>query len=159
MYNSRIVIIVLLLLSSSVAFAQPSQVPMRKLQGYFFSGSESILKDGVNCFVVQKKQDFEKLFGKDRPDTPQFSKEWMLVLVMPATKKDIQLDFVRVSMKAGTFVEVYCDLNKLKGKLLTYETNPIVLCTIPKYEGIKTINFYEERKRGLELVESVEVKK
>lgn len=159
MYSNKIVFTVLLMLFSLSAFAQPSPVQMKKLQGYFFSGSESILKDGVNCFVVQKKQDFERLFGKDRPDTPQFSKEWMLVLVMPATKKDIQLEFVRVSMKAGTFIEVYCDLNKLRGKMLTYEANPIAICTIPKFEGIKTINFYEERKRGLELVESVVVKK
>lgn len=159
MYSNKIVVTVLFMFFSFSAFAQPSPVQMKKLQGYFFSGSESMLKDGVNCFVVQKKQDFEKLFGKGRADTPQFSKEWMLVLVMPATKKDIHLDFIRVSMKAGSFIEVYCDLNKLKGKLLTYETNPLVLCTIPKSEGIKTINFYEERKRGLELVESVEVKR
>ena len=107
MYNIRIVITVLLVFCFSASFAQPTPVQMKKLQGYFFSGSESMLKNGVNCFVVQKEQDFEKLFGKNRPDTPQFSKEWMLVLVMPATKKDIQLDFIKVSMKAGTFIEVY----------------------------------------------------
>ncbi|MCB9046335.1 MAG: hypothetical protein H6550_09365 [Chitinophagales bacterium] len=132
---------------------------MKKLQGYYFSGNESVLKDGVNCFVIQKKQDFEKLFGKGRTDTPSFSKEWMLILLMPATKKDIELEFIRVSMKAGTFIEVYCDLNKLRGKLLTYEANPIAVCTIPKFDGIKDINFYEERKKGLELVESVQVKR
>lgn len=139
--------------------AQPSEVPMKKQTGYFFSGEQNMLKEGVNYFVIQKKNEFEKLFGKGRSDTPSFSKEWMLVLVMPATKKDIILEFNRVSMKAGTFVEVYCDLNKLKGKLMTYEANPIAVCTIPKYTAVKKINFFEERKKGLEPVASIEVRR
>lgn len=159
MYGYKILFAFIFTLCSVVVYAQPTQVQMKKLSGYFFSGSDAILKDGVNYFVIQKKQDFEKLFGKDRADTPQFSKEWMLVLVMPATRKDILLEFNRISMKAGTFIEVYCDLNKLRGKMLTYDANPIAICTIPRFAGVKTINFYEERKRGLELVESVEVKK
>ena len=159
MYFRIIVSTIICLLLSFSPFAQPTPVQMKKLQGYYFSGNESVLKDGVNCFVIQKKQDFEKLFGKGRTDTPSFSKEWMLILLMPATKKDIELEFIRVSMKAGTFIEVYCDLNKLRGKLLTYEANPIAVCTIPKFDGIKDINFYEERKKGLELIESVQVKR
>ncbi|MBW7912493.1 MAG: hypothetical protein H3C54_02030 [Taibaiella sp.] len=155
---NKLVITFCILLLSSVASAQPTEVQAKKLQGYFFSGSDAMLKDGPNCFVITKKQEFEKLFGKGRADTPNFSKEWMLVLLMPATKKDIQLEFNRISMKAGTFVEVYCDFNKLRGKMLTYETNPIAVCTIPRFEKVKTINFYEERKKGLELVTSVEVK-
>lgn len=141
------------------ANAQPTEVQAKKLSGYFFSGSDAMLQDGPNCFVITKKQEFERLFGKGRADTPHFSKEWMLVLLMPATKKDIQLEFNRISMKAGTFVEVYCDFNKLRGKNLTYEINPIAVCTIPRFEKVKTINFYEERKKGLELVTSVEVKR
>lgn len=142
-----------------VTNAQPTEVQAKKLSGYFFSGSDATLKEGPNCFVITKKQEFEKLFGKGRADTPNFSKEWMLVLLMPATKKDIQLEFNRISMKAGTFVEVYCDFNKLRGKMMTYEANPIAVCTIPRFEKVKTINFYEERKKGLELVTSVEVKR
>lgn len=153
------IVTVFAVLFSFCCIAQPSEVQMKKLTGYFFSGDESILKPGVNCFVVQKKQEFEKLFGKGRTDTPDFNKEWMIILLMPVTKKDIVMDFNRISMKAGTFVEVYCDLNKLRGKLLTYEANPIAICTIPKFDKIKTVNFYEERKKGLELMTSIEVKR
>lgn len=155
---NKLFITLSLMLLGFAATAQPTEVQAKKLQGYFFSGNDDMLKDGPNCFVITKKQEFEKLFGKGRADTPQFSKEWMLVLLMPATKKDIQLEFNRISMKAGTFVEVYCDFNKLRGKMLTYENNPIAVCTIPRFEKVKTINFYEERKKGLELVTSVEVK-
>lgn len=155
---NKLFITLSLMLLGFATTAQPTEVQAKKLQGYFFSGNDDILKEGPNCFVITKKQEFEKLFGKGRADTPNFSKEWMLVLLMPATKKDIQLEFNRISMKAGTFVEVYCDFNKLRGKMLTYETNPIAVCTIPRFEKVKTINFYEERKKGLELVTLVEVK-
>lgn len=138
--------------------AQPTQVPIQKQPGYFFSGNDGMLDDGVNCFVVQNLKEFEKFFGKNRSDTPHFSKEWMLILVMPSTTKDINLDFSRVSMKAGTFIEVYCDLNQLRGKRLTYEINPLAVCTIPRYEKVQTVNFYEERKHGLELIEKVDIK-
>lgn len=161
MYTSKVAMafIALFMLLSVTSIAQPAEVQMKKLGGYFFSGGESTLKPGVNFFVVQRKQEFEKLFGKGRADTPNFNKEWMLVMVMPATKKDIQLEFNRISMRAGTFVEVYCDLNKLRGKLLTYEANPIAVCTIPRFETVKTVNFYEDRKKGLELVATFETKR
>lgn len=159
LYSVRIAITCVLLSVIGIhAYAQPSQVPMKKQNGYFFSGKESMLDDGVNCFVITEPKEFEALFGRNRSDTPHFHKEWMIVLVMPATKKDIQLDFTRISMKAGTFVEVYCDLNKLKGKQLTYEANPIAVCTIPRYDKVKEVNFYEERRKGLEIMKSVEIK-
>lgn len=152
-------LLLICLLSFSLCDAQPSEVPMTKVSGYFFSGEQSMLKPGVNFFLVQKKQEFEKLFGKGRSDTPRFSKEWMLVLVMPQTKKDVKMDFERISMKAGTFIEVYCDLNKLRGKLLTYQANPITVCVIPRYDNVKTINFYEPWKKDeLRLVHTLEVK-
>lgn len=141
-----------------VAYAQPTEVEMTPLADHYFVGDEDKLESGVNCFVIEKMKDYEKFFGRTRrADTPHFEKEWMLVLLMPSTKKDIPLKFNKVSMKAGSFIEVYCDLNNLKGGTLTYEHHPIAVCTIPKYEGINKIEFYEENKRGgiheLEIVE------
>ena len=153
------ILVIFLMFLFKNTFAQPTEVQMKKQSGYIFVGDEKNLQDGVNYFVLQRKQDFYKMFGKGRRDGPDFSKEWMLVMVMPSTKKDIQLEFNRISMKAGTFVEVYCDLNKLRGKLNTYEANPIAVCTIPKFPNVKTVNFYEERKKGLELVATVETKR
>lgn len=141
------------------AKAQPSPIPMNKKQGYFFSGSESLLDKGVNCVVIRELKEFEQYFGRGRADTPHFSKEWMLLLVMPATKKDIQLEFNRVSMKAGDFIEVYCNLNGLKGKMLTYEMNPLAVCTIPRHDKVQYVHFYEELKKSYELIETIEVKR
>lgn len=159
MFNKIAIVTIFAIILSVGTFAQPTEVPMKKVSGFFFSGDQTMLQHGVNFFVLQKKQEFEKLFGKGGADTPNFAKEWMLVMVMPATKKDVQLEYNSISMKAGTFVEVYCDLNKLRGKMLTYKANPIAVCIIPKYESVKTVNFYEERKKNeLSLVSSVEVK-
>lgn len=154
----RIIAILLLAFSFNTAFAQPQQVQMRKLQGYYYNGSDARLKDGVNCFVIADKKEYIRHFGSGRSDMPNFEKNWLLILVMPATKKDIFLDFNSVSMKAGNFIEVYCDFNKLRGKQLTYEANPLAVCMIPAFKKIDVVNFYEERKRGLELAEKVEVK-
>ena len=142
----------------NTSYAQPQQIQMRKLQGYYYNGSESRLKKGVNCFVVTDKKEYVRHFGTGRSDMPNFEKNWILILVMPSTKKDIFLDFNSVSMKAGSFIEVYCDFNKLKGKQLTYETNPLAVCMIPTFNNVNKVNFYEEIKKGLELAASIEVK-
>lgn len=154
----RILLILLLSVGFGNAYAQPQQVQMRKLQGYYYNGSDARLKSGVNCFVITEKKDYEKHFGTGRGDMPDFEKNWILILVMPATKKDIFLDFNSVSMKAGNFIEVYCDFNKLRGKQLTYETNPLAVCMIPAFDNVNVVNFYEERKKGLELAAKIEVK-
>ncbi len=122
---------------------------MTPMQDHYYIGGDRFLDEDVNCFVLQEMEEYLDFFGKTRrADTPDFSKEWMLILIVPQTKKDIQMKFNRVSMKAGSFIEVYCDLGKLKGKILTYEQYPLAACTIPKYSNIKTIKFYEEKKGG-----------
>ncbi|HEY9176623.1 MAG TPA: hypothetical protein VIN07_02985, partial [Flavipsychrobacter sp.] len=72
---NKLVITIFIMLLGTVSVAQPTEVHMKKLQGYFFSGSDAMLKDGPNCFVITRLQEFEKFFGKGRADTPQFSKE------------------------------------------------------------------------------------
>ncbi len=150
-----IILSTVLLFSTLATIAQPRQLKLTNKSGYYFSGNDSKLKDGVNCFVVNEQKEYEKLFGRKKDI--DFEKEWMLVLVMPSTKKDIFLQFNRVSMQAGSFIEVYCDFGKLKGKALTYDTNPLAVCTIPKQEDIRTVRFYEEHKGKLHLVETVQV--
>jgi len=148
---------ILILLSVFIAVslhAQPVPVEIRKLDNYYYLGAP--LKPWVNCMVLSDRKQFEKTFGKtSRPDTPDFSKEWMLVLTMPETKHQCDLTFQRISMKAGQFIEVYCglDLDKFP---LTYKYIPLTACAIPKYKGIHKLNFYNERK--MRLLASVEVK-
>ena len=61
---NKLFITLSLMLLGFATTAQPTEVQAKKLQGYFFSGNDDILKEGPNCFVITKKQEFEKLFGK-----------------------------------------------------------------------------------------------
>ena|ERR1044071_513407 len=134
--------------------AQPATVNVKPLLNYDFVGDASDLKPGVNCFVLTERRYFDKFFGKsNRPDTPQFSKENVLVLLMPETNKDSKLSFKRVDTKAGDFIEAYCSMDLNKGKL-SYKFFPIAVATIPKYPGVKKVNFYNDHMR---LIKSVEI--
>lgn len=131
-----------------LGYAQPGNVSIRPLQDYHFF-SENELKDGVNCFVLTNRKQMEKMFGKiDRPDTPDFAKEFLLVMVMPVTKKETRLGYKGISVKAGEFIEVYCDVS-LKGHRLTYDYNPIAVAIIPRYNNVRTIHFFDEKKKRL----------
>lgn len=148
------ILILLSVFLTAHLYAQPVPVEIKKLDNYYYIGAP--LKSGVNCMVLSDRKQFEKMFGKtSRPDTPDFSKEWMLILAMPETKHQCDLSFQRVSMKAGQFIEVYCglDLNKFP---LTYKYIPLTACVIPKYKGIHKINFYDAHK--MRPLTSVEVK-
>ncbi|MCB0698910.1 MAG: hypothetical protein KDC11_03645 [Chitinophagaceae bacterium] len=142
-------VLIVLFFAAPRAFAQPVKVEMKPLQDLYYIGDEKKLEKGVNCFVLQKRKEYEEFFGKtDRVDTPNFSKEWMLILVLPSTRKDVKMKFNRVSMKAGSFIEIYCDLGKLRGGTLTYEHHPLVACTIPQSDNTRLLKFYEEKKNG-----------
>lgn len=139
------VIFVMFLLLPLLVSAQPQQVPVRFLHDYYYYGTTP-LNVGVNAFVATSRKDFKKLFGEtNRPDTPDFSKEWMIVLVMPKTKWDAKINISNVSMKAGSFIEVYTKVFEGKHKL-TYDVYPIKVALIPKYNGISVINFYDGKR-------------
>lgn len=139
-----------------ILFAQPVKVPVRPMQDYHFIGDNAALKPGVNCMVITNRKQFEKTFGKtDRPDTPSFANELMLVLLMPETRRESRLYFERISMKAGEFIEVYCKFD-LNIHPLTYRYYPIITCAIPRFAAIHKINFYNERH--MRLLESVLIK-
>lgn len=145
----------LICLLSVVLYAQPLPVQVRPLYHYDFIGTGIDLKPGVNCFVITHRKQMEKFFGTTtRPDTPDFSKEQMLVMVVSETKKDAKLSFDKVDSRAGNFVEAYCTVKLNLGRL-TYATYPVAVCTIPKYKGVQKVNFYNGDMR---LMKSVEVK-
>ncbi len=136
--------------------AQPVQVQIRPLRDYYFTGDGSQLKPGINCFAITDRQQFNKFFGKtNRPDTPAFASEIMLVMLMRESKQDSKLSFDKVDMKAGNFIEVYCSSKINKGKL-TYTTYPIAVCAIPKYKGITKLNFYNYKT--MKLIQTVGLK-
>ncbi len=138
-------IFIMFLLLPCVLKAQPQPVPVRFLQDYYYLGAAP-LNEGVNAFVVTSRKDFKKLFGiTQRPDTPDFSKEWMIVLLMPKTKWDAKIDIKDVSMKAGSFIEVYTKVFEGRHKL-TYDNYPIRVAVIPRYKGINRVNFYDGKR-------------
>lgn len=140
------IIVVIFWVYAIVVFAQPQAIQVRYLQDYnYYPGGGQNLKPGANCFVVTSRKQMKKLFGEtNRVDTPDFSKEWMLVLVMPRAKWHNKVDIKDVTMKAGKTIEVYCSVDE-SNKKLTYDFSPIKVCTIPMYKGITKINFYEGR--------------
>jgi hypothetical protein len=147
------------LLCTAAAFAQPTTVQVRHLPDHYFTGGDQNieLKEGINCFVLTNRKQYEKFFGTTtRPDTPQFSKEVMLVLLMPSSKKDSKLAFQRVDMKAGNFIEVYCDVQTNMGKN-TYTTYPVAACAIPRYANVTTMKFYDAK--NMRRITTVPVKK
>lgn len=134
--------------------AQPSAVNVKPLYNYDFVGDATDLKPGVNCFVITDRRYFDKFFGKSaRPDTPHFTKENVLVLLMPQTNKDSKLGFKKVD-KAGDFMDAYCELELNKGKL-PYKFFPVAVAVIPKYHGVRKVNFYNDTRR---IIRTVEVK-
>ncbi|WP_276131874.1 hypothetical protein [Polluticoccus soli] len=154
-YSNRFIAITAILFSSIQASAQPKLVNVKPLYNYDFVGDASDLKPGINCFVITQRKHFDKFFGKtNRPDTPHFAKENVLVLLMPETRKDSKLSFKRVDTKAGDFIEAYCNLDLYKGTV-NYKFYPMALAVIPKYPGIKKVNFYNDKTR---LIKSVEIK-
>ncbi len=152
-------LLALLCLYAGMVYGQPTPVAIKPMKDYQFAGDAGMLKSGVNCIVLSDRKQFEKIFGTtDRADTPQFAKEWMLVLLLPATKKEAKLDFRRISVKAGDFIEVYCNI-ETRIQPLTYSYYPISTCVIPKYPGIHKINFYHENNMRLLSVAEVGSKK
>jgi len=136
--------------------AQPVPIKIKPLRDYYFVGQGIQLKNGINCFAITDRETFHKFFGKtNRPDTPAFATEIMLVMLMPESKQDAELKFDKVDMKAGNFIEVYCS-NKLSKGRLTYSTYPIAVCTIPRYKGVAKLNFYNAG--NMRLIQRVELK-
>ncbi|RYE25275.1 MAG: hypothetical protein EOP51_04685 [Sphingobacteriales bacterium] len=152
----KLLLSVMMICAYAAVQAQPTPVEIRQLPNHYYIGTRQQLKDEVNCFVIADRKEYEAFFGKtDRPDTPKFSKEIMLVLLMPLSKKDSRMEFKKVDMKAGDFVEAYCALDLNKGKM-PYEAYPIVTCAIPRYAGVKKVNFYNDK--NMKLLESVPFK-
>jgi hypothetical protein len=136
-------------------FAQPRYFQLKPMEGFFLE-NKIPLKEGPNFFVITNRQTFIKYFGLiNKPDTPHFDYDNVIVMALPPSKKYSQIGFMPTAAKAGNFVEVYClmDLNKYP---LTYLSYPIVAARIPKYFSVTRVNFY--RNETKELIETVYIK-
>lgn len=127
--------------------AQPTAVPLRRMTGYNLSPRVEVQK-GLNFWVLTSQKKFDKLFGIDKgtpplPDAPDFSKEIVVVMAAPPTKKQMTIQFTG-AMRAGSFIEVYCSSET--DRPLTYTMYPIIVAAIPRIADVNTINYYEDQK-------------
>lgn len=118
------------------------------MEGYYFL-SPGILKKDFNFFVIRDKRKFVRLFGNiHKADTPDFSREQVIVLAMPPEKKESTLHFAPTGMKAGHYIEIYCSY-ELRKHRLTYLLQPITVAAIPRFIQVREVHFYDEVKKKL----------
>lgn len=146
-------IFIMFLLFGSNTIAQPNTIEVKDMQHYYYfpeRGEENQnLKKGANCFVLTTRKEMDKMFGKtDRPDTPDFKKEWMLVILMPKAKWHNIVDMELSATLIGTSLMVFCKV-KESNKKLTYDHNPIKVCTVPHFKQVKTIIFHSDKHQRI----------
>jgi hypothetical protein len=130
--------------------AQPQRVLIvRPLINYFMENTVH-LNNGMNCFVITKQSDFRKMFGiaktmDNKIVEPDFAKEDVIVIAMPATNHDMVLTYTD-AIRAGDFIEVYCKVQHKKYPL-SYEVEHVCAGIIPKYADVKKVRFYDERRK------------
>jgi hypothetical protein len=151
----KVLITLLLVFGVTSAKAQPQWFKIRPLEGFFLDNKVP-LKKGLNFFVIRDRKKFISWFGQiNKPDTPNFDYVNVVVMALPPSKKYSQIGFYPNAAKAGTFIEIYCSVDKNQFEL-TYTAYPIVVATIPKYFSVTKVNFYNAEDK--KLLASVPVK-
>ncbi len=136
-------------------YGQPKKFKLRPITGFYLD--EKIpLEKGFNFKIITNRKDFIKHFGLiNKPDTPNFRIHHVIVMAMPPTKEQWFLNFEDTAVRAGNFIEVYCNTEHDKHKI-TYFDHPIVTATIPRFFYLNTVNFYDNKTK--KLLGSIKVK-
>lgn len=130
------------------ARGQPLSFDLRQMEGFYLQSNISLEK-GLNFFVIRTRRDFIRHFGLiNKPDTPNFSREQVVVMALPPSAKESKLAFMPVGKKAGHYVEIYC-VPQINIHRLTYTTYPIVVAAMPRYLHVTEINFYHNTNKKL----------
>jgi hypothetical protein len=132
------------------AEAQPQRVIIVKPLLNYFINNTVHLTSGMNVFIITKQSEFRKMFGMaktmdNKIVEPDFTKEDVIVIAEPATNHDMVITYTD-AIRAGDFVEVYCKIEKKKYPL-SYEVQHMCLGIIPKYNEIKWVKFYDQRRK------------
>ena len=115
----------------------------------FYLDEKIPLEKGLNFFVLDKRKEFIKHFGLiNKPDTPNFRFHHVIVMAMRPTKEQWFLSFEEDAVKAGNFIEVYCNVRHEKHEI-TYFDHPIVTAAIPRYFSVRKVNFYDKETKKL----------
>jgi hypothetical protein len=145
--RKALLLIQFLMLFCICCYAQPVDVIIKPLTGYFLADRTALGK-GMNYFVITKENQFNKTFGmaktmSNRIDRPDFKKGMVITLALPETKRETTIEYIS-AVKAGNFIEVYYKVKR--SYPITYTIQPLALALVPKYPGVNTIKFYEGKK-------------
>ena len=145
---NKLLLIVICLFSCLTGYTQPQQIKLRMLIGYH-ANEKLKLHKSVNYLVFSKEREFERYFGKSfKENKPNFDHEHVIVMLTEPTREQYFLSFAETAVKAGNFIEIYCNVNKEK-HLLPYTDHPIAIAAIPKYFSVNRIDFYSNEKKKL----------
>ena len=116
-----------------------TEVPFEVARNYFFKNDQQIPASPK----ITSEEDFHKLFGmattmgKDgRPTAIDFSKEFVLAIVLPVTDVDTEINPVRVEAKGDSLFYTY----EVKiGEKQTYSIQPISIIILDKQYEDKEI--------------------
>jgi hypothetical protein len=127
--------------------AQPFNVLLGPLKGYFVSNKITLNK-GMNYMLFTKPKMFNRYFGVAKTMSnnihyPDFNKEWVIMLALPETRHETGIQLVH-AIRAGSVLHVYYKVKK--SYPLTYTITPLELALVPKMNEIKTVMYYEGRK-------------
>lgn len=131
------------LIFSLVAIAQDNLIH-RLLNGYFLSADASVNKGKTSLFVIDKADDFKKIFypatATKKPDAVNFTKEMAIGIVLSPTNKPPKLSISRVFVQDSVLTVRYI---RMKDTTLTnnpqpFMSQPVLLFAIPKQSVLKT---------------------
>lgn len=130
------------------ARAQPRQITVKPLVGFYLNDRVHLEK-GLNFMVINDRKDFIRHFGVvNKPDTPNFRFNDVVVMAMPPTREQYFLSFDEKGYRAGNYIEVYCEVKHDKHEI-TYTDYPIVTAAIPRFFSVRTVNFYDKESKKL----------
>lgn len=117
----------------------------RLLSGYFLSSNASTNKDKPTLFVFEQANTFEQVFQpattlSKRPDIPNFAKDMVVGIALPATNKPPRLSVSKVFVQDSTLTVRYIRMTDTTttNNPQSFTTQPMLLVAIPKQTVLKT---------------------
>lgn len=134
----------LLLLLSLFALAQVN-LKYRLLNGYLLSEDAPVNKGKPTLFVFEQDETFQQAFKpgmaqNKRPDQPNFTKDMVIGIALPATKTPPKLSVSRVFVQDSTLTVRYIrqvDSTFIKNPQ-SVDSQPTLLLAIPKQTVLRT---------------------
>lgn len=124
----------------------------RLLNGYFLSNNASTTKDKPTLFVFEQADTFEQVFQpatttgmSRRPDVPNFARDMVIGIALPATNKPPKLSVSKVFVQDSTLTVRYIRMtdttataDRLTNNPQSSTMQPTLLVAIPKQAVLKT---------------------